>query len=657
MTVSDEAAVSTVIRVEFSLNDKSLPYGVCYSCRWRLYKKEDDFCSLDYIELLKDSNFVLGLEEWCQCYICKAGRSKSFPRSRKNAASAAPKLKTCGICFVEIRPGKPHDCKLSNRVDNVRSWLPSDVVEQLASTVIDEQAGSSHGDTVSLKRKRGPALSLNLGTVPKKQKMSFEDMDKFQSALDLPDRGSLKLAKGLRVLHKDRKLLPSGYDKYLVQKSNIEEEYLEVSKVTLKRESKVKTEDGFKTHVEDEVIEVAHVAELPKFVGHINEVRDNKETDEILVKILGDTGGNFFKLCMSVINLTRLRAIIAKMKEGRSSFSDGLFPEESNENGIDQLLVIAIAHKTKEDYPLVSAVFQLLDFNLPGCRIVFGGDQKYINIGAGVGAHKSTYPCPWCFLSSKDFESGSKVDSRTFGDLRKYCTMFEQDGSKNPAKFFNCIRMPLFPFPDELPVLLGVPPPQLHFLLRSFNHAWDTMANRWEQLPGVEEGVANKFAISVNAVSASYHGGDYNGNASHHLLNSMHKLASILPDELRNFLDYFEALKNVVEATFHVKGPEDDSYTKLIDKFSAAVRDCDIPVTPTIHGIETEIKRFFDLNGTEFGLGLFTEQAGESVHHDFEDKVYNSTYRRDPRHPDHGRLLKKGVAKYNSKHISRKSIK
>ena len=188
-------------------------------------------------------------------------------------------------------------------------------------------------------------------------------------------------------------------------------------------------------------------------------------------------------------------------------------------------------------------------------------------------------------------------------------------------------------------------------------NTWDTVANRWEQLPGVEEGVANKFAISVNAVSASYHGGDYNGNASHHLLNSMHKLASILPDELQNFLCYFEALKNVVEATFHVKGPEDDSYIKLIDKFSAAVRDCDIPVTPTIHGIETEIKRFFDLNGTEFGLGLFTEQAGESVHHDFEDKVYNSTYRRDPRHPDHGRLLKKGVAKYNSKHISRKSIK
>ena len=83
--------------------------------------------------------------------------------------------------------------------------------------MIDEQAGSSHGDSVSLKRKKGPALSLNLGTVPKKQKMSFEDMDKFQAALDLPDRGSLKLAKGLRVLQKDRKLLPSGYDKYFIQ--------------------------------------------------------------------------------------------------------------------------------------------------------------------------------------------------------------------------------------------------------------------------------------------------------------------------------------------------------------------------------------------------------------------------------------------------------
>ena len=129
---------------------------------------------------------------------------------------------------------------------------------------------------------------------------------------------------------------------------------------------------------------------------------------------------------MSVVNLTRLRIIIAMLKDGRSSFADGLFPEESNENGIDQLLIIAIAHKTKEDYELVSAVYKLLDFNLPGCRIVFCGDQKYINIGAGVGAHKSTFPCSWCFLSSKDFESGSKADSRTFGDLRKYCAMFER---------------------------------------------------------------------------------------------------------------------------------------------------------------------------------------------------------------------------------------
>ena len=655
-TVSDEAATSIAIHVEFSLKDKSLPCGVCESCRKRLARKEEDICSLDYVELLKDSKFVLGLEVWCQCYICKAGRSKSFPRSRRNAASAPPKLKTCGICFVEIRPGKSHDCKLSNRVDNVRSWLPTDVVEQLPSTVIDEQAGgSSHGDTVSLKRKKGPALSLNLGTVPKKQKMTFEEMDKFQAGLDLSDRGSKKLANGLRVLHNDRKFLPSGYDKYLTEKSNIEGEFLKVSKVTLKRDVKVKTEEEIQATFEEEVIEVAHVEDLPKYFSHINEIRDNKESDEILVKVLGDTGGNFFKVCMSVVNLTRLRSNMEK-ENGRSSYADGLFPEGSNENGIDKLLVIAISHKTKEDYPLVSSVFKLLDFNLPGCRIVFGGDQKYINICTGIGAHKSTFLCSWCFLSSKDFDSGVTADSRCFGDLRNFCAMYEEAGSVNPAKFFNCIRKPLFPFPDDLPVLMGVPPPQLHFYLRSFNHPWKNMEKRWEEMPGVEKGVATKFAISVNAVSASYHGGDYNGNATHLLLNSLDKLERILPTELNCFLVYFKALKKVVEVTFHVKGPVDDSYIKLIEKFSAAVRACDISVTPTIHGIETEIKKFFDLNGTEFGLGLFTEQAGKSVHHDFEDKVYDSTYRRDPRHPDHGRLLMKCVAKYNSKHVGRKSI-
>ena len=174
--------------------------------------------------------------------------------------------------------------------------------------------------------------------------------------------------------------------------------------------------------------------------------------------------------------------------------------------------MILITKKGKEDYELLSACFGLLNLNLTGCKLFFGGDQKFLNLIHGIGAHRSTFPCVFCVQDSSHFEDGAPADLRTYGDIRKYCRMFQESKVKaksttQPKTFFNCIREPLLPFSDETRVLDCVCVPELHVLLRSFNGLWKSMAAAWENCLGTgltgssPLSAASMFAISVNAVS------------------------------------------------------------------------------------------------------------------------------------------------------------
>ncbi len=58
------------------------------------------------------------------------------------------------------------------------------------------------------------------------------------------------------------------------------------------------------------------------------------------------------------------------------------------------------------------------------------------------------------------------------------------------------------------------------------------------------------------------------------------------------------------------------NYSEKIEKFQKSYMDLGIPVTPKIHVICSHVKEFCDRQG--HGLGLYSEQASESVHHDFQ---------------------------------------
>ena len=165
-----------------------------------------------------------------------------------------------------------------------------------------------------------------------------------------------------------------------------------------------------------------------------------------------------------------------------------------------------------------------------------------------------------------------------------------------------------------------------------------------------KEDLALKFAKQLNVVPESYHGNDFVGDKCMFLLNSLDKLLEYLPTALHGYVDVFNALRDINQKLMTVAGPP-ENYVEIIDQFSDAAKRNKIKLTPSIHAILSHIKDFYKLAGTEFGLGLYSEQAGEHVHHDFEDRVWESAYKRHVEHKQYGPQLKQAVSKYNSEHL------
>ena len=76
-----------------------------------------------------------------------------------------------------------------------------------------------------------------------------------------------------------------------------------------------------------------------------------------------------------------------------------------------------------------------------------------------------------------------------------------------------------------------------------------------------------------------------------------------------------------------------------------------INITPKVHVVFAHVGEFCSRKNA--GLAKYSEQASESVHHDF--KVTWERYKYNMSHPDYAKQLRTCVVKYNSEHIWAKS--
>ena len=63
------------------------------------------------------------------------------------------------------------------------------------------------------------------------------------------------------------------------------------------------------------------------------------------------------------------------------------------------------------------------------------------------------------------------------------------------------------------------------------------------------------------------------------------------------------------------------------------------------------VKDFYDLHGTDLGLGFYSEQSTEAAHSDFLNSVWLQGYKVPDTHPKYRENLLNAGAKYNSRHL------
>ena len=145
----------------------------------------------------------------------------------------------------------------------------------------------------------------------------------------------------------------------------------------------------------------------------------------------------------------------------------------------------------------------------------------------------------------------------------------------------------------------------------------------------------------------AYHGGTFAGNESRALLYNVAKVEALSPpSQCKKFIKAFRSFNDVVASCY---GKElNPNFHQHISKFTRDYMMLGINVTPKVHAVMHHVGEFCAITGC--GLGPWSEQCGESVHHDF-----NETWKRfkvnDVERPVYAEQLLNCVMIYNSQHL------
>ena len=141
--------------------------------------------------------------------------------------------------------------------------------------------------------------------------------------------------------------------------------------------------------------------------------------------------------------------------------------------------------------------------------------------------------------------------------------------------------------------------------------------------------------------------GKFAGNESRTLSNNVERLRKLVADEkAMKYVDAFRCFNQVVSACYGDQLSPD--FMEKIQEFAKSYMKLKISVTPKLHAVDYHVGVFCLL--TSRGLGSWSEQTGELIHHDFS-KTWEKFKIKDIDHPLYGEQLLKAVTMYNSQHL------
>lgn len=398
---------------------------------------------------------------------------------------------------------------------------------------------------------------------------------------------------------------------------------------------------------------------------------------EIVIKLMADGGKGFFKISMTILpkdysqetSDSDIEEIPPKKK--RTTYEEGgTLGKKANLNGVNRLIMLCVVPNIKETYDNVKILWDLMNLNKIPFKFV--SDYKLLLIIIGQQTASSTYPCPFCFIilsTLRSGEVGSKVPCsvkegceeleiaeeclklKTFGDLKESYKKFAGvNFDKRFAK--NCqstVNLPLFDEDDEMPVIEKVIIPELHEIQGIVNHIFfDGLV----PLLGREN--ALKWPKKLNLISKHYHGEKFEGNACRRLLKEADKLndkdilQSIPILKVIPFIQLLKTFNKLVDATFKSEHLHND-WQQYVNELKLIFPATGLSHTLKVHVLFEHLEHGLHfLNGDS--LGLWSEQAGESVHREFL-KYWSKYQVNNLESENYCTQLKRAVVEFSSRHL------
>ena len=297
----------------------------------------------------------------------------------------------------------------------------------------------------------------------------------------------------------------------------------------------------------------------------------------------------------------------------------------------------------QENYYNLNKIWQKLNLNdLLKDDATISTDLKLANLICGIGTHASTFPCTWCTAEKNKLHLKETI--RTISEIKNNYEKYSAAGSnpKNAKNFGSYINMPVFHEISDRKILDLLPPPELHLMLGAVNSIINHICNDEQCKTDADQWIKECFVER----KVTYHGCSLEGNSCKKLLNSIDTLRSKNNIFLMKYVQLLEDLKDVIHDCFG--NDLKPKFARSIEKFKISYLSTNISVTPKIHAIFFHVLDFCQENN--HSLGFYSEQAVESIHHDF--KTIWSNYliknRGDPRYDD---SLLTAIQQFNARHL------
>ena len=495
----------------------------------------------------------------------------------------------------------------------------------MANKVIKEVGNGN--STVQLKNTQGKPLQVSI-TSHKNRKdtavpqVSFNQLNKLRSQGKFSDNVMDKIVTPFIRKSFGRKSVQPNYRAHMIDETAKMKEFLEVKLLDYKVGKDSKGRDKI---ISCETVLCPNLNDLVDFVKHRRNIKD----DDCHIRIGMDSGGDFLKVTMNVIDKS-------KHKDGNGSSSG------DSDTCVFKMFIIGLVKKISENHHNMKQILEDIDIDSLQCEHTYCGDQKMANILVGIKNHASNYPCGYC-TAECTFSENQKAPLRTLEMLAN--DLKEKRGNKVKYCVVNSCLLSGKP---ENTVLELFPPPALHLRLRIVNHLCEKLAAKWMMArPDITSDPVIQFNKDRHIVRMSYHGGGYEGNQCNKILQKAELLAEKVPENLTIYTDCLIAFREVQKSCFG--WTVEQGYAAKIQDFREKYKDLLINVTPSVHSSFEHILDWFQLKGAEFGLALYSEQATESAHGNFLSTVWEKGYKVPDTHPQYADNMVNAVAKYNSR--------